>query len=184
MKRIITTIILACMGVLAFGQQSSILRQRMEIAELETEILGTLDTQLEVFYMNDENPRMYYLSLGNLGFGTDLIQIEFDPIFELFIPLGNTLTEAIAKMEEIKAFYKQPRRSTMELTGCFAALYPNANMVTVTATRRQVLSSKLVEFSLPTGDERFVRATYISKSDFSSLLGSLKIYKKLHPKEQ
>ena len=183
MKRIITTIILACLGVLAFGQQSSILRHRMEIAELETEILGSLDTQLEVFYMNDENPRMYYLSLGNLGFGIDLIQIEFDPIFELFIPLGNTLTEAIAKMEEIKAFYKQPRRSTMELTGCFAALYPNANIVTVTATRRQVLSSKLVEFSLPTGDERFVRATYISKSDFSSLLGTLKIYKKLHPKE-
>jgi hypothetical protein len=71
----------------------------------------------------------------------------------------------------------------MELTGCFAALYPNENIVTVTATRRQVLSSKLVEFSLPTGDERFVRATYISKSDFGSLLGTLKIYKKLHPKE-
>ncbi len=183
MKRIITTIILACMGVLAFGQQSSVLRHRMEIAELETEILGTLDTELEVFYMNDENPRMYYLSLGNLGFGIDLIQIEFDPIFELFIPLGNTLTEAIAKMEEIKAFYKQPRRSTMELTGCFAALYPNSNIVTITATKRQVLSSKLVEFSLPTSDERFVRATYISKSDFGSLLGTLKIYKKLHPKE-
>ena len=114
MKRIITTIILACMGVLAFGQQSSVLRHRMEIA------------------------RMYYLSLGNLGFGIDLIQIEFDPIFELFIPLGNTLTEAIAKMEEIKAFYKQPRRSTMELTGCFAALYPNSNIVTITATARRI----------------------------------------------
>jgi hypothetical protein len=29
-----------------------------------------------------------------------------------------------------------------------------------------------------------VRATHIGKNDFGSLLGSLKLYKKLHPKEK
>ena len=98
MKKTILLIVLAFIGIGAFAQKSSLLRQRMEIVELESE---TSNVNLQVFYMNDENPRVYYLSLGNLGVGIDLVQIDFDPVFELFIPLGGTLEEAIAKMEEI-----------------------------------------------------------------------------------
>ena len=173
----------ACIATIAFAQNTSILRPRMEIAEVETEVADMVDTQLEVFYMNDESPRMYYLSLGNLGVGTDIVQIDFDPVFELFIPLGGTLEEAVAKMEEIKGFYALPKLSTAELSGSFALAYPNDNVVTVTVTRRQLILTKLLEFSIPTGSEGIVRATHISKSDFSSLLSSVKLYRKLHPNE-
>lgn len=30
----------------------------------------------------------YYLSVGHLGIGGDILQINFDRIFELFLPLG------------------------------------------------------------------------------------------------
>ena len=185
MKKIIITFALVCISLFAFAQNSSILRPRIEIAEKETEIAEMFDTELEVFYMNDEDPRMYYLSLGNLGIGNDLVQIDFDPVYELFIPLGGTLEEAIAKMEEIKAFYKEPRQATMEIDGCFAALYPNDKLTTVKVTRRQILTPNILEFSIPNaGSESLIRATHITKSDFGGLLSALKIYKKLHPKQK
>ena len=184
MKRIFTTLALACLTVLAFAQNNSILRPRIEIAQVEAEVADTFETKLEVFYMDDENPRMYYLSLGNLGIGSDIIQIKFDPFHELFIPLGGTLEEAVEKMEEIKDYYKLPKRSTVEITGCVAVACPDDSRETVTVTRRQMITSKVLEFSLPSSSEGLVHATHISKSDFNGLLTSLKIYRKLHPKEQ
>lgn len=182
MKRIITILIFVCVSAFAFAQSSSILRPRIEIAEVSTEDINTVN--LEVFYMNDENPRTYYLSLGHLGIGSDIIQIGFDPVFELFVPLGNTIDEAIAKMTEIKEFYKLPRLEQREINACFAALYPNDKLVPVIVTSRRLLSSKILEFSIPTQTEGLVRATHISKSDFGSLLMGMKIYKKLHPKQE
>ena len=183
MKKIITTLILVCITFFTFAQNPSPLRPRMEIADYEVEGEAAIDTKLEVFYMNDESPRMYYLSLGNLGVGTDIVQINFDPIFELFIPLGATLDEAIAKMEEIKDFYNQPKLATMELDGSFALAYPSNELVSVTVTRRQLIFTKVLEFSLPTDSEGIVRATHISRSDFNGLLTSLKFYRRLHPDE-
>ena len=95
MKRLLITIALAFVAVAAFSQ-NKLLRPRIEIAELENAV--TIDAiEMEVFYMNDEDPRMYYLSLGHIGVGTDIVQIDFDPVFELFVPLGGTIKEAIAK---------------------------------------------------------------------------------------
>ena len=180
MKRTLITLALVCLSCFAFAQNSSILRQRLEIAEISSE---EHNTTLEVFYMDDENPRVYYLSLGGLGIGGDIVQIDFDPIYELFIPLGGNLDEAIAKLEELKDLYKMPRLDKTEITGCFAAAYPNDSRVQVTVTSRMFILSKLLEFSLPTETEGLVRATHIYKSDFNSILNSVKLYKKLHPKE-
>lgn len=180
MKRIITTLLLSCTSVFTFAQNSSILRPRVEIAECSSE---QNNTELEVFYMNDETPRVYYLSLGGLGVGTDIIQVDFDPVFELFIPLGGNLDEVIDRMNEIKALYSMPRRGSTEISGSFAALYPNDDLVTTTVTSRRFLASKVLEFSLPTGTDGIVRATHIYKDDFNSLLTGIKLYRKLHPKE-
>lgn len=182
MKRIITSIALAIITVSAFAQVSvsQILRPRVEIAEVTSE---TNNLELEVFYMNDESPRVYYLSLGNLGIGGDIVQIDFDPVFELFIPLGNNLEEAISKMEEIKALYKMPRLKKTEIMASFAAAYPTDKLIPITVTSRRFVFSKVLEFSIPVESTGLVRATHIYRSDFRSLLGSLKIYKKLHPKE-
>ena len=182
MKRIVTTLALICVTVISFAQASSILRPRVEIAECSSE---EHSTSLEVFYMNDESPRTYYLSLGNLGIGGDIVQLEFDPVFELFIPLGGSVEEAIARMEEIKALYKMPRLSQTEIKASFAALYPTDKSYTVTVTSRRFLFSKVLEFSIPVeGNDPLVRATHIYRSDFNSLLSSLKIYKRLHPRQE
>lgn len=182
MKKFIISLALACVTVFTFAQTSKVLRPRLEIAEVTSE---ENNIDLEIFYMDDENPRTYYLSLGNLGIGGGIVQIDIDPVFELFIPLGGTLEEAQAKMEEIKAFYKLPKRSKAEIQGCFAAVYPTEELIPVTVTSRRFLFSKVLEFSIPTpGSETVVRATHVSKSNFSGLLGSLKIYRKLHPKQQ
>ena len=132
MKRVFATLVLAFVAVLALAQNSSvssILRPRIEIAECSEN-----DMEMEVFYMNDESPRMYYLSLGNLGVGTGIIQIDYEP-------------------------------------------------VTFTVTSRRLLASKILEFSIPTKTEGIVRATHVYKGNFNSLMGALKLYKGLHPKE-
>jgi len=183
MKKFLVALAFASVAILSFGQNKSIIRPRMEIVKTETEVNGTFNTELEVFYMNDENPRMYYASLGNLGIGGKIVQLEFVPIFELFIPLGGTLEEAVAKLEEIKGFFKMPKKSSTELSGHFSVAYPTGDPVTVTVTRRQGIS-KLLEFSIPvSGSENLIRATYLSKSDIGGLLTSLKIYRKMHPKK-
>lgn len=64
---------------------------------------------------------------------------------------------------------------------CRAAAFPTDERETVTITTRKVMLSRKLEFSLQRED--YIRATYISKSDFASLVGSLKFYRKLHPKE-
>ena len=154
--------------------------QRLELATVETEIGGYETAQLEVFKMNDAGT--YWLSVGHLGIGSDLVQLKFDPVFELFIPLGNSLEEALSMMKELQAFYKEPRLSTMEVQRCLAAMYPGEDFEPVTITSRRLLGTKILSFSVQRED--FVRATYISKSDFGSLVFSLKAYKTLHPKEQ
>ena len=103
-------------------------------------------------------------------------------LLRMLIPLGNSLEEALAKMKELKDFYKKPKMSTMEVQGCLSALFPGEDFETVTITSRRLLASKILSFSLQRED--FVRATYIGKSDFSSLVFSLKAYKALHPKEK
>jgi hypothetical protein len=55
-------------------------------------------------------------------------------------------------------------------------------MEPVTVTSRRFVTTKLLSFSVQRDD--LVRATYISKMDFGSLVLSLKMYKKLHPKEK
>ena len=154
--------------------------QRLELATVETEIGGYETAQLEVFKMNDAGT--YWLSVGHLGIGSDLVQLKFDPVFELFIPLGNSLEEALSMMKELQAFYKEPRLSTMEVQGCLAAMYPGEDFEPVTITSRRLLGTKILSFSVQRED--FVRATYISKSDFGSLVFIIKAYKTIHPKEQ
>lgn len=183
MKRVFAILVLISVSIFAFAQKSDIpsqiFRNRVEIAESSDENT----TPISVFYMYDESPRMYYLSVGDLGVGTDLLQVNFDPVYELFIPLGGTIEEAVAKLNEIKALYKMPRRESVEMQANFAPLYPNGELITVTVTSRQILLGKALEFSIPTGSEGVVRATHIYRSDLFGLVTALKIYKKLHPRE-
>ena len=180
MKKILAILAFAVVCTAASAQVLQKASQRLELATLETELGGYETASLEVFKMNDTGT--YWLSVGHLGIGSDLVQLQFDPVFELFIPLGDTLEDALTKMKELQAFYKKPRLSTMEVQGCLAALYPGEDFETVTVTSRKLLTTSILSFSVTRED--FVRSTYISKSDFGSLVFSLKAYKALHPKEK
>ena len=179
-NKILVSLLVAVMPLTASAQILQKAAQRMELATVESEVGGVVGITIEVFKLADAGT--YWLSVGNLGIGGDLIQLTFDPVYELFIPLGNSLDEAIGKMNELKGFYKKPRLSQMEVQGCLAAVTPNDNFEPVTVTSRRLLTSKILSFSVKRDD--MVRATYISKADFGGLLFSLKAYKKLHPKEQ
>ncbi len=159
--------------------QTNLLRPRIEITAIGDED----SVSQEVFYMNDESPRVYYLSVGDLGIGSNIIQMGFDPVYELFIPLGESLDEAIAKLESFRDFCKEPRLSTMEVQGYFSVANPSGDPVTITVTARRRIFTKILEFSLPTSSDGLVRATYVSRGNFRSLAGGVKFYKALHPKE-
>lgn len=180
MKKILTILALAAVCTTASAQVLEKASQRLELTTLETELGGFETASLEVFKMNDTGT--YWLSVGHLGIGTDLLQLQFDPVYELFIPLGDSLEEAVEKMNELKAFYKKPRLSEMQIDGCLAALYPGENFEPVTVTSRRLLATKILSFSVKRDD--MVRATYITKADFGSLVLGLKSYKALHPKEK
>lgn len=179
-NKILVALLMVTMPLMASAQFIEKASQRMEIATVESGDDGFASTEYEVFKMNDDGS--YWLSVGHLGIGGDIVQLQFDPLYELFIPLGDTIDEAIGTMQDLKDLYKKPKLSTTEVKGCLAAAYPSENLETVTLTNRRLLASKLLEFSVKRDD--FIRATYIDKSSLGSLLNSLKFYKKLHPKEQ
>ena len=88
-KQIIITLLMAATPLLASAQVIEKAAQRLELAKVETEEGSISTSEIEVFKMNDNGT--YWLSVGGLGIGTDLIQLQFDPVYELFIPLGNNL---------------------------------------------------------------------------------------------
>ena len=177
MKKFITLLVFITLSAGMFAQSAQ-LANFSEIAQVEND--G--DTVLDVFSVPINGEKTYFLCVGTLGIGDDIIQIDFDPLFKLFIPLGSTLSEAVETLDKIKDMYKEPVDTRFELTGCFAPAIPNAERETVIVTKRKLLLTNKLEFALER--EGYTRATYVNKSDFSSIVGSVKFYQKLHPKEQ
>ena len=104
MKRLITLLAALTLTVAAFAQRS-LLQPRLEIVEIEADADNAAPFQ--VFWMEDEGVNHYYLSVGNLGVGNNFIQFHVDPLYELFIPLGASIEEAIETLEMLKEFYKR-----------------------------------------------------------------------------
>lgn len=179
MKRLISILILLALSTAAFAQ-GSILKQTLEIAEVE---INDGAVSLSVFDMPEEDQHQYYLCVGTLGIGDDFIQLNIDPVFQLFIPLGGSLIEAQAKLEEFKAIVKQPAGTELETIGTLALANPSTGeLEPVFVTSRRFLTQKIIEFSIRRYG--YVRATHVPKVDFSSLITSVKLYRKLHPKEK
>lgn len=176
MKKVFSIIAALFVTVTAFGQ-NSILRQRLEIAEVE---VNDGEVNLEVFQMQDNG--QYYLSVGNPGIGNEIIQIQFDPLTELFIPLGGTLEEAIKTLDKFKEFAKQGAGKTIQVEGCLGIGYPNDTMEPVTVSTQQFIFSKILLFGVER--EGLLRATHIPRSDFNSLVTTAKLYQKIHPNEK
>lgn len=163
--------------LISFAQDHK-LPNRLEIAEVGVD---EGDVQIEIFALLRDGQKSYYLSVGDLGVGNNVVQLHVDPLFELFIPLGNTLAEAQENLEMMKAMFKQSKGDTMQATGCLDLAFPGENLETVTITYTRFMLTHMLEFSVQR--EGYLRATHITRSQFKSLVNSLKLYRKLHPKE-
>ena len=176
MKRLVTLVMLFFLTLGASAQQSKI-PTILQIAEIEEND----ETVLSVFNMPNDEGNHYYLSVGTLGIGDEIFQIQFDPLFNLFIPLGSTLDEALETLQTIKAVLKEPKGTSIQMEGCFAAAFPNDHLETVTITRPNVVLGKKLMFSLER--DGYIRATHVSNMNLSGIISSVKFYHKIHPKE-
>lgn len=176
MKKLSCIIAALFVAISSFAQESDIPVIK-EIASVEQNDITTLD----LFNMPSNGENHYYLCVGSLGHGDEVVQIVFDPVFKLFIPLGNSMDEAIETLKTLQALFKQPVNSSLEMPGCLAFGFPNDKLETVTITYRKPFLSRQLEFSLER--EGYIRATYVAKSDIGSIMTSAKIHKKLFPKE-
>ena len=180
MKRFLIALLLAVTPVVASAQVLEKAAKRMELVSVESEIGEAFTTELSVFQMDDDHS--YWLSVGHPGIGRELVQLKFDPVYEMFIPLGDTLDDAIGTMKDLLDIYNKPRLYSTEVQGCLAAMYPDSEKLEpVSITSRRVLLTKILSFSVQRDD--LVRSTFIDRADFSSLVTSLTLYRKIHPKE-
>lgn len=178
MKRFLSIFIVLVWAAAAFAQEPRI-PQRLELVELE---VNEGEVTLEVFNMPENDLNQYFLTVGHLGIGDDIIQFQFDPIFELFLPLGDNLDDAQAALGQLQDLFKQTPGTSLEVSGCLAAAFPNDKREPVKVTYRKVLLSRMLEFSVER--DGYIRATHISRSDFNSIVNSLKLYRRIHPGEK
>ena len=177
MKKALIILIFALMPLFLSAQESAI-PVRMEIAQIEA---NDGQVQLEAFQFIKDGEKSYWLSVGHLGVGDEIIQVQFDPLFELFIPLGDTLEEAIDTMEDMKDYFGKPSSEKFEMDGCLAVGFPTKDLQTVTIVPRRVFLTRNLIFKLVYED--YERNTYVARSNFMSILSGLKFYRTLHPNE-
>ena len=178
MKKLAILLCCLLLGTAATAQKRGIPDLR-EVAEVERED-GRL--VLEVVNLHKDGVNHYFLNVGRIATGNKIIQIEMDPFHCLYIPLGSGLDEAVQVMERIKGLFKEANGTSMDLQGTYGLLLPGKHLERIILTKNKFLLANQIEFRLDR--EGPVMCTYVAKSDFSSLLSSVKFYRKLHPKER
>lgn len=164
---------LCAAGLLA---QTSKLPTVIDIVSVEDENTGD---SVEIVNIPVEGVNYYWLHLGEMGIGNRTVQINLDPVYQFYIPLGENITGAVATMEELKTLFKEPNGTTREIQGSFKPSFPGENLETVKAIKYKPLLTNQIQFVIER--DGYLRVTYISKSDFNSLLRGLKLHGKLHP---
>lgn len=175
MKRFIFLLIGMVTATGLFAQNSSI-PMVLDIASVDTD-----GKETEVVNIPRDGVNCYYLHVGSMGIGNSIISVDVDPIDRLFVPLGNTLSEAILKMEELKALLKEPKGTSIEIQASFGPLFPSDSLQAVKVSRFQPLITNYLEFTINQGE--FDRIAHISRADFNALLSGVKFYGKIHPDE-
>ena len=178
MKRIATLLagILCTAGLFA---QTSNLPAVMEIVSISNENTGKT---VDVVNIPVEGANHYWLHVGNMGIGDKVVQVELDPVYRLYIPLGDNVTDAVKTMEELKTLYKEPNGTMREIQGSFKPFLPGEGLETVKVYKHKPLLTNQLQFVIER--DGYDRVAYLDKSDFNSLLSGLKFHGKLHPEEQ
>ena len=79
-KLFLISLLVAAFPLLSSAQILKKASQRTEIASVESETTGDWVSVQSVLRMEDDGS--YWLSLGHAGIGSDILQIEFDPVTE------------------------------------------------------------------------------------------------------
>ena len=177
MKRI-ATLFAALICTTGLFAQTNQLPDVNEIVSIENDNTGQT---VDVVNIPLDGVNRYYLHVGNMGIGDKIIQIELDPLYRLFIPLGNNITDAVAAMEELKTLYKEPKGTMREIQGSFKPFFPTEETETVQVYRHQPLLTNQLQFVIER--DGYARVAYLAKSDYNALLRGLKFYGKIHPSE-
>lgn len=148
-----------------------------EIAQVEDEAGNIV---LEVFAHNKDGKTQFYLDVGNLGIGDEVVQVMFDPLFKLYIPLGETFTEAMEQLKEMQKLFKADPGTVSDYTGNFAAAAPTERLEAVRVTTGKTIFGRRLDFALER--EGYIRGTSVSKSDFGSLMFTMKLNRKMYTK--
>ncbi|MBR1799145.1 MAG: hypothetical protein IJ761_04520 [Bacteroidales bacterium] len=181
LERVSLLLIFATFAATSTAQEVNLkdLLQLREIVSIEEDV--EQNVHFEIVALDSDSTSQYFLSLGHLGVGNNIIQFHVDPIFTLYIKLGNTLAESIERIEELIEQIKAEPGTATETTGYISLGAPNEHPETVTITTRKPLLSRHLQFSVQR--DGYIRATDIRTSQLKSLRTSLKLYKKLHKKE-
>lgn len=182
MKRLLL-VLAVLLGTTSIYAQNSKIPTILDVVSIESEDNEISETVLEIFNMPKDGENHYYLNVGTLAFGDEIIQVQIDPASMLFIPLGNTLDESMEMLLRMKDLFKEPKGSSIEVQGCLTIGFPNdKKLEPVKLTYRKAIVSSQIEFSVKR--DGYIRATYFTKGNISSLITSLKLYRKFHKKEK
>lgn len=177
MKKIVSIIVALLCTTGLFAQISKI-PVILDIVSIENENTGQTK---EVVNIPVDGVNHYYLFVGKMGIGDRILQLDVDPINQLYIPLGNNITEAVAFMEKLKTLYKEPKGTMREIQGCLKPFFPGEEFETVKVYRHQPFLTNQLQFVIERSE--YERVNYIDKSEFNSLLSGLKFHGKLNPSE-
>ena len=182
MKRLILTLTILLTTIGSYAQKSKI-PTIIDIVSVENEDSSVNETVLELFNMPKDGENHYYLNVGPLAFGDEIIQVQLDPASMLYLPVGDTLEESMEMLLRMKGLFKEAKGSSIEVQGCLTIGFPNEKkMEPVKVTYRKGIISNQLEFSVER--DGYIRATYVTKSNINTLISSLKFYRKLHKKEK
>ncbi|MBR0310589.1 MAG: hypothetical protein IJQ97_06865 [Paludibacteraceae bacterium] len=176
MKRLLPVLAMI-MWIQAAFAEGSLSRPFVTIAEITNE---NDQSQVSVCDMPEDDAHTYYLCVGSMAFGDEIIQVHIDPVTQLFLPLGSTLQEALSTMESFADLANDKPGTTRETIGVLAVGNPTmGEPETVYLTAKQPFISKILECSVQR--EGYIRAVYVQRSDLKSLIFNIKVYQKMNP---
>ncbi|MBR1575075.1 MAG: hypothetical protein IJ654_01360 [Bacteroidales bacterium] len=177
MKRI-TFLLAAVFCTASLFAQTSRLPDIREITSVENENTGET---VAVVNIPVDSISHYWLHLGNMGIGNKTVQINLDPVYNLYIPLGGSVAEAVATMEELKTLLKEPKGTRRDIQGSFKPFFPSEQLETIQVYKFKLIVENKLQFVLER--DGYERVAYLAQSEFNSLLRGLKLYGKIHPSQ-
>ena len=180
MKRLLTTLALACMTLFAVAQNSPI-GMKMEIAEVEEN-----DNEYAIFtYKDPDGTFGYYLSVGHVFDVMEIFGGNFSSSFSLVdetcLVMGETMDDASAFLDSLLEMLEEAPGTTADFP-CRLTLGADRLFVPSTANAvvvKRFLQGKRLCFHFVNGDHS--AEVDLTRSAIKTLRWNLNLHRKMHP---